>query len=388
MKYGNTENIIKYIIDNFLYEVLVNDVEIPNISFEFKEQEGLDIVNRIILDNIENRINEKTKIYDAINYIDYNKPVVEINNYKLFFTLLFDLVNTLHDEYNKKCLYDNNKTQLYFHLSLKYIWLRMTPDDYKNPEIFLRKNIEMIRNETFDKYFNKEGQLLKVDDNHQICYKNKFSSTFDEENKEIVFYIKNINGDIFYLPTVRYGIYEKDNKKICEIGSIQNKYLTNSIDFDIVNEYRKTLNRGVPGYLKQNVEPKKVLSLILFIKLLQENRIDEITIPTMYVLDYDFHNIWEKNNIDVFNSRWSDYLINLYPDEYEEEKEKFEKTINKVEFVCQNKSDNFIKLFERLMYHIPEIKITEYPGELSSFMTFTMPKDDVSDKLIKTLKKS
>ena len=388
MKEEKLENIIKYFVNNAFYELMYDDNEIPNLSFDFKEEEARDVINKIILKNIEFKISEKNDIYNAINNVNYDNPVIEIHDYKLFFYALNKYIYTLYNTYMNNCHKDENKALFSFQLALKYIWLRMTPDDFKNPENFILKNIEMLENNTFNEYYNKNGILLDLNDDYTIYYKNRITSTFDEECKEMEFFVGSKYLERDYLPVVRYGIYKKDNKNICEIGSIQNKAQVDDEKLDIVNELRKELNKKVPGYLKLNVEPRKLLSLILFISLLQENNIDEISVPSLYVLDYDFHEIWEQNRKDVFNSKWSDYLIKLYPVEYMKELEAFEKKINKVEFVCQNKSSDYIRLYERLMYHISDIKVLEYPGDVSNYLRLSIPKYNVTDEVIKKLKKS
>ena len=108
----------------------------------------------------------------------------------------------------------------------------------------------------------------------------------------------------------------------------------------------------------------------------------------MYVLDYDYHRIWEQNDINIFKSKWSNYLINLYPDDYEKELEEFNKKINKVDLISKNKTTDFIKLFERLMYHFPDIEILEYPNELSSYMKLDISNCKSIDNFVKQLKKS
>lgn len=384
----NLDTIIKFFIDNCFYDLLYDENEMTNISFDFKEKEARAAINKIIIENIEVKINEKDKIFKAINNVDYNKPVVEINDYKLFFYSINKYVCTLYNTYMNNCYKDENRVLFTFQLILKYIWLRMTPEDFKNPENFFIKNIEMVENNTFDEYYNNDGILLKLDDKYHVGVRNRFASTFDEENKEIELYIKSNDNEKDYLPVIRYGIYKKDGKTICEIGSIQTKNHIDDTKLEVVNDYRRELNRKVPGELKQNVEPRKVLALILFIKLLQDNNIDEISIPSMYVLDYDFHYIMERIDDDVFNIHWTDYLINLYRDEYEIELHKHLNAVNKVDIICNNKSTDYIKLFERLLYHLPDIKIIEYPGEVSNYMRISLPKYNITQGIVKKLKKS
>ena len=385
---NNLESIAEFIINNYLYDLMYDDFDMPNISFNFKEKEAVEFINSIINKNIEKNFNKKYKIYDGINNVDYNNPVIEIANYKLFFESIDKLAKSIYNLCNYKVKSDKKINYLSFNSLIKYLWLRMTPDDFKNPEDFLLKNIEMTQNSIFDKYYNSDGFLIDLDDERQVFFKNKVTSSFDEENKELLFYIKTKNNEKDYLPVIRYGIYKENNENICEIGSVQSFHRVYNDNYKIVNCLRNKINKNIPGDLKNNVEPKKVLSLLFFIKLLQDNNIYKISIPSMYVLDYDFHKIWYQNDYDVFLSKWTDYRKELYPDQYEEEKYVYSNQLSKIDSIIENKTIGFIHTFERLMYHIPEIEIIEYPNEVSSYMRLRIPKENSIDNVIKILKKS
>ncbi len=125
----------------------------------------------------------------------------------------------------------------------------------------------------------------------------------DETSKEfkIIIYNKSnyYNTNLFdrphySLPVIRYGIYEKNGKKICHIGSIQNKNFTDSIDnhlLEPIKNARSSFNKGKlrkENYLEK-VEPLKLLSLSIFVNFLNKEGITEIEAPGMLVLDYDYH---------------------------------------------------------------------------------------------------
>ena len=116
----------------------------------------------------------------------------------------------------------------------------------------------MIKDTTFDKY-DKETYLGKLDflDNNIICIKNGIARTWDETSREIEITIydkkyynnaKLFDRPHYTLPVIRYGIYEKDGKKICYIGSIQNKsddYKESDLKKK-VNRKKYKVNDGVP----------------------------------------------------------------------------------------------------------------------------------------------
>ena len=49
----------------------------------------------------------------------------------------------------------------------------MTPDDFKNPENFLLKNIEMLENKTFNNYYKFDGKMISLNDTYDINFKNR-----------------------------------------------------------------------------------------------------------------------------------------------------------------------------------------------------------------------
>ena len=151
------EKFIIYFIKNYLYDLMYDKYELSNISFNFKEDEAKKYINNLIINNMDYMFNKMNMVYDGLNNIDYNKPIMEINDYKLFFELLEKIINSLHNIYKNKCFIKDDDTIYTFQLLPKYIWLRMTPDDFKNPEKFLRKNLEMINNHVFDEYYNDIG---------------------------------------------------------------------------------------------------------------------------------------------------------------------------------------------------------------------------------------
>ena len=181
MKHYNLDDIITYIIDVYLYDLLCDELDMPNISFDFKEKEAREHINIIIVNNMHKQFNKKCKIYDAINEVNYDNPVIEIKDYKLFFLSIDRLSKAIYNICNNKIYNEQEIHRLSFKALIKYLWLRMTPDDFKNPEQFLLKNIEMTENTIFDEYYNIEGNLMYLDDNYRVCYKNKVSSSFDSE---------------------------------------------------------------------------------------------------------------------------------------------------------------------------------------------------------------
>lgn len=89
-----------------------------------------------------------------------------VNDYKNFFELLRKFYERdielyfLRTEMSGFPVYEKNNC-------FEQIWLRATPEDFNNPEEFLRKQVEMINDKTFEKYDEETclGKIGFLDDN-------------------------------------------------------------------------------------------------------------------------------------------------------------------------------------------------------------------------------
>ena len=386
----DNNKIIKSFIEEYLYDLLYDKYELANMSFNFKEEEAKKTINSILIDNINNgrKFNRMNEIYKAINSNDFPNPVLEVSDYKSFFASMEKFKKLLISEYEN---YTSDYNYSFVDQIYKYIWLRMTPDDFKFPEQFLMKQIDILKDNTFSE-FNKKNSAYNFNliENSELLIMNTLANQYDESVKEMIF---NIIHDYnkYTLPIIRYGVYEKNNKKICEIGSIQNKeYMdsTNKELYNRLNRLKYKLNKNVPNELMDNVEPLKLMSLLIFIKLLIGNNIHTISIPSFFVLDYDYHQ--KRNEIieSIFNTKFSENFKNNNLEQYNIELKEYLKRVNKQNIISANKTTNFIHLFERLLYHLEDAKIIEYPNEVSSYMKIEIPSlNNVNGKYIKKLLK-
>ena len=286
------ENVTRMFITETMYDILFEE-DLPNFKFDFREEEAIAFIEKILQEYVDKYdfYKEKVqKIYDAIEgktNDNETKPVIIVNDYKQFFELFREYYEKDIELYFKRIdmsvfpVYEQEKC-------FKEIWLRATPDDFNNPEKFLKKQVQMIKDKTFEKY-DKEtclGKLGFLDDNI-ICIKNGIARTWDENIRqmEITIYDKQYynNTELFIrphytLPVIRYGIYEKEGKKVCYIGSIQNK-LKSLADKEIYDKQdvsrnlerkKYKVNKDVPEEEKDKVEPKNILALSVFIDLLSK----------------------------------------------------------------------------------------------------------------------
>ena len=323
-----------------------------------------------------------------------------INNYKEFFNLLRQIYERDIELFFRRTDYSGfpvyEKDNLF-----KEIWLRMTPEDFNHPEYFLKKQALMIKDETFHK-FDKETYLGKLSflDNNIICTKNGIARTWDENFREFQFIIYDkeyyhnnelFNRPHYTLPVIRYGIYEKEGKKICSIGSIQNKNYEKDEEKGLkrrINREKYKINKEINDSEVLTVEPNSILTLSLFINLLHQEGITDIEIPGMYVLDYEYHEKRNKVILKEFKKEWED----------EKRREKFskwyqqnliymDKNYEKQDLISEIKTERFIKIFQRILYHFPKGKINSYPGEADNLLHINIPiiknKNDINGDILK-----
>lgn len=398
------ENVTREFIVYSMYELLFND-EIPNIGFEFKENEAVEFIEKILNDFVKQNDcfhKESKKIIDNIKQKEYkdNIPVMIINNYKEFFDLLRQIyekdIELFFRRTNSSGFYVYEKDNLF-----KEIWLRMTPEDFNNPEDFLRKQALMIKDETFNK-FDNETYLGKLSflDNNIICAKNGIARTWDENFREFQFIIYDkewyhnnelFNRPHYTLPVIRYGIYEKDGKKICSIGSIQNKNYEKDEEKGLkrrINREKYKINKEINDGELLTVEPNSILALSLFINLLHQEGITDIEIPGMYVLDYEYHEKRNKIILNEFKKEWGDEKRReKFPEWYQQNLTYLDKNYGKQDLISEIKTERFIRIFQRILYHFPKGKINSYPGEVDNLLHINIPiiknKNDINGDILK-----
>lgn len=401
------KNVSEKFITDTMYKLLFSE-QLPNFRFDFRENEAIVFIESVLkkyCKKYDFYHEESSKILESIKSKDFSdeKPVMIIHNYKEFFELLRQ--------------YYEHDIELYFQRTgfsgfpcyeqtncFEQIWLRCTPEDFINPEQFLRKSVSIVKNHTFDKY-NKESYIGKLSrfDNNPICVQNKVARTWDETSREfhITIYDKNhydnkelFNRPHYSLPVVRYGIYEKDGKKICHIGSIQDKRFCDLTDENLseyVNATRKSFNKGKlrSENFIEKVEPAKLLSLCIFVDFLNKEGISEIETPGMLVLDYDYHTKRSKLAKTEFDREWNEHKIKRCPETYNRELKYLAMNYNKQDTISEIKTERLLYTVKRLISHYPSGKISSYPGDADSFLRLTIPpikhKKDINGDILQEM---
>lgn len=401
------KNVAKKFITDTMYKLLFDET-LPNFRFDFRENEAIEFIETVLKEyskRYDFYYEETDLILQCLKNKDFSDdlPVMIIHNYKEFFEQLKN--------------YYEQDIELYFQRTgssgfssyeqtncFEQVWLRATPENFINPECFLKKQAEMLKDSTFDKYNSETyiGNLARFG-NHPICVQNKVARTWDENSKEfkITIYDKSkYNNKLLFdrphytLPVIRYGIYEKHGKRVCNIGSIQDKTFSDTPDeclLTTVKEARASLNKGKlrkENYLEK-VEPLKLLSLSIFTNFLNKEGITEIEVPGMYVLDYDYHSKRSLQVKDQFDKEWTEVKKQKRPESYKRDLKYLSMNYNKQDIISEIKTERLIYTVKRLLSHYNNSRVNSYPGDVDSLLHLSVPpikqKSDINGELLQDM---
>lgn len=379
------ENVTREFITKTMYKILFSE-RIPNFRFDFREEEAINFIEDVLEKNSSKK-EVNTKIMEELkkgNEQNSELPIMIVKDYKKFFEMLKQYYEEDINLFFKRTWapmfreYEKNNC-------FEQIWLRATPDDFKEPEEFLRKQLIMAQDTTF-KYYDAETYLGVWDllEDKVLCVRNGIARTWDESLREMEFSIYDKQSFCdqrwekrlpYILPLIRYGIYQKDGEKVCRIASIQNKS-----DETEKNELRDKLNRkkykankGLEEEDTYKVEPKNIIVLSMFINLLHNEGISKIEVPGFYVLDYEYHIKRNKDLLEDFEEVWSKEKIEKKPEEYQKAKEDFNKRYQKQDLISELKTERLLLTVRRLLQHYKKGTIISYPGDADSFMHLDIP---------------
>ena len=159
------ENVTREFICDSLHKILFNE-KLPNFKFEFREPEAIEFIEKTLSEySKEYKYYEQyskeimDKLRDTSNQSE--EPVMIVNDYKNFFESLRDIyerhIELFFERTGCDTFFRYEKTNLF-----EQIWLRATPEDFNNPERFLKKQSQMINDRTFEKY-DKETYVGKLE---------------------------------------------------------------------------------------------------------------------------------------------------------------------------------------------------------------------------------
>ena len=253
---------------------------------------------------ISNRDIKKVK---CLSQEDSDLPTLYVKDSYLFFNLLLDIVNEslllnykygFHTEARTHCIGILNR-----------LWLRMGPSDFNNVELFLKKQLEFLRNDWLDIDYEKACE--KIDDlgENKVLKSPFVSYTWDETFREVSFLFSTpYENYVHELPNVRYGLALENGERVCYIYAVQTDPDSRS-DKKIERQLYKICNKN--GDL--GVHPNQVYGLYLFLKELEKIGVTKIKIPVIQVLNYPYHELMYPNTKDVKRGElsYSEYISYL-----------------------------------------------------------------------------
>ena len=344
----------------------------------------------VIIDNDLWPIVFNTIIEDEEKYIDYtNAPTLEIKNKERFFKLL--------EEYIDKELKANRKTIKFYddidknHKKwlMAFLFANASLEDFKNPEQLLTKRIAFLEDKTFD-YLNNKVEI-PLDKNflnsYLIIEKEEAHTSMETPYKINISLQDKEKTSIYHLPSIYYGIMDNT----CYIYSVQNPKNENNQEDSYskkINRLLYKLNKGIqeyeskeykeykenksdyyPEYNISDVTPSFVLSLSIFIDLLEKENINTIKYVTYLPLRY---------------------LSRDIVSDLSKKKEQKEEKAKRNDYIQSNITNKMIRTFNRLSFHNPSIKIETLPFEVDEFLTISIGKEktDYNNILLEEAKES
>ena len=93
--------------------------------------------------------------------------------------------------------------------------------------------------------------------------------------------------------------------------------------------------------------------------MLKREGIYNIEVPLLEVLNYDYHAITGKRTKEMFERQWRDItdLEECEMEQYELDKELYEKFVDKEDFISKNKVEGLVDLFYRVKEQFDDIEI-------------------------------
>ena len=306
--------------------------------------------NTLILDNDKEEVRLEN---------NNNLSTLMIKNEKSFLELLKEYID-LELSLKRKSLRVDDKDKI--KLLICNLFANATPTDFLDPERFIRRYINFLKDNTFS-YLDNSLQVdaSNIIKDSTLIIKREKNSTMNETPYKISFILKDKDNNRYDFPSIYYGI-ETTDKTRCYIYGIQasknndhdNKYnkKVNRLLFKINNgvkdskEYYDYKEGKIDTYPESNISDVTmsfVFSLNLFISLLQSENIEEVKAITYLPMRYNSRDLAAKRNDN---------------EEYDQR--------NKM--IQTNLTNKFIRTFRRLAYQNSNIKITSYPYSEDEFL--------------------
>lgn len=220
-------------------------------------------------------------------------PIFTINDANRLEEALQEYLQTVKEVDIKSTKMNDDHKEKYFLLN---VWKNATNYDFQNPESFIRRYTDFIRDNTFSQY--DALTFLGKYDNHMLMVQRK-QDDYGFETPYVMHFSLTNGKDIYHLPWVRYGIAKSEKgEKIAYIYALQNMEISSNEEYNrqIQNSINK-VNSGVKNY--RNVTPSAIATLSVFMGMLENEGIYSIRVPDFLIGRYKrFKNANNDEEID------------------------------------------------------------------------------------------
>lgn len=359
----------------------------PKEAFSFFEE--LRQQHKINQNEIEN--------LKKISQLDNIHPTIYVRDYQDFFQYLASITNQYTNLNN--FYFDQDLDPFTFvDYVITRVWLRMGPTDISQIEKFLETESQFLSMNELDDYCIRSNFMSYY--NHDILIETNLNSTLYETTRCMTIQIYEKNQQKHILSNIHYDIVTEKSQSICYIYAIQkgNTDIRNSklerLVYKINEGILETESKEYLDYYHQtsdyypenivNVHPNQVLALLTFIGVLRKHHITQIRVPILQVLSYDFHILLSKKVKKEFVRKWDqealeriDYLPPTLKKrkekEYEQDKRWYDHIVDKEDNISENKIEKFIRLFNRVQYHYPDMEIRNEPLLEGDYLDIRIP---------------
>lgn len=341
--------LIELFLNTSIHEIK-SEYETPNLNFKFGK-DGIElfrdiVANPFIKDDAWTPNAEEKDITFLCSHSEDDAPTIFINDSVTFFKCLTDIINEyieLYYQYNEKKSARGLAMQI-----LRRIWLRMGIEDMSNVNEFLKKQLEFIRNRTFDKHTTDKIGLLGK---YEVWMKVDINRTWDETTRSMIFTLYGDESE-YELPHVLFDI---DDNQTCYIYGVQSSKRAKD---KAIERKLYVINKNIDN---PNVHPSKVYALLFFIQQLKKNGITKIKIPSMQVLSYRYHELLSEqaeNYLEQMQKRITAFPNNrIVQRKYNQAKQWYDRVHYKQDIISYLKTEELINLIYRILEHDTSIQI-------------------------------
>ncbi len=273
-------------------------------------------------------------------------PTLYINNYPLFKSKLADCL--LYQQYRTTNYFRSVQDKIKFLTA--YTFANATFDDFANPLGFLDRTIAFIKDGTLtdtDEILDISETPIMAD---EVGVQSEPQSIYMETPNKMTFTLHGYDDEqefIYRLPEISYGICEENGESVCYIYSSLNPEKLQIDNDELSHIYKRVqrsfyqVNKTVSEDPEQlNVSPSSVVSMSLFLGLLERAGIRKIKVVDYLPVRYNSRDIRAQE-------------LPKFTEELQERNDRIQ----------ANATNKFTSLFIRMTSHLPNLTMAGEIGD-------------------------